>query len=122
MVGLLSIQPLNVFNEVLPLTCYIHPADSTFRLLSRTWIIGCFEVHPLMTNRQKQKQNEEHNFSFSTSSFTCHSANCGRFVRKSICPMAFRSDLSRFASRHKIFHNMVKRLIGNAVLVKLEFV
>ena len=98
MVGLLSIQPLNVFTEVLlVLTCYIHPADSTFRLLSRTWIIGYFEVHPLLTNRQKQKQNEEHHFSFSTSSFTCHSVNCGRFVQKSICPMAFPSDLSRFA-------------------------
>lgn len=82
---------------VLVLTCYIHPADSTFRLLSRTWIIGYFEVHPLLTNRQKQKQNEEHHFSFSTSSFTCHSVNCGRFVQKSICPMAFPSDLSRFA-------------------------
>ena len=62
MVGLLSIQPLNVFHEVLPLTCYIHPVDSTFRLLSRTWITGYFEVHPLMTNRQKQKQNEKHPF------------------------------------------------------------
>ena len=82
---------------LLVLTCYIHPADSTFRLLSRTWIIGYFEVHPLLTNRQKQKQNEEHHFSFSTSSFTCHSVNCGRFVQKSICPMAFPSDLSRFA-------------------------
>ena len=60
MVRLLSIQPLNVFNEVLlVLTCYIHPADSTFRLLSRTWIIGYFEVHPLMTNRQKQKQKQK---------------------------------------------------------------
>ena len=57
MVGLLSIQPLNVFTEVLlVLTCYIHPADSTFRLLSRTWIIGYFEVHPLLTNRQKQNK------------------------------------------------------------------
>lgn len=102
MVGLLSIQPLNVFNEVLlELTCYIHLADSTLRLLLRTWIIGYFEVHPLMTNRQKQKQkqNEKHHFSFSSSSFTYHSTNCGRFARKSICPapMAFRSDLSRFA-------------------------
>lgn len=52
MVGLLSIQPLNVFNEVLLLTCYIHLADSTFRLLSKTWIIGYFEVHHLMTNRK----------------------------------------------------------------------
>lgn len=97
MVGLLSIQPLNVFNEVLLLTCYIHLADSTFRLLSKTWIIGYFEVHPLMTNRQKQKQNEKHLSSFSSSSFTCHSTNCGRFARKSISPMAFRSNLSRFA-------------------------
>ena len=90
MVGSLGLQPLNVFNEVLLLTCYIHLADSTFRLLLRTWIIGYFEVHPLMTNRQKQKQNEEHNFSFSSSSFTYHSTNCGRFARKSICPARWR--------------------------------
>lgn len=68
MVGLLSIQPLNVFDEVLLLTCYIHLADSTFRLLLRTWIIGYFEVHPLRTNRQNKNENsEKHPFSFPSS-------------------------------------------------------